>query len=101
MGWSGGRGIAQLGDLPCDGTRSASWQRSLVDPWYERSATPRYLIAVRWGTSLVTVSSLYRSSNAGYHSVKRAAGYGAAFWGSASARCRVRNSLGPTTLSVK
>src|SRR5215216_5515731 len=44
MGRSGVRGIAQLGDLPCDGTRSASWRRSLVDPWDERSASPRSLI---------------------------------------------------------
>src|SRR5437868_3784911 len=44
MGWSGVRGIAQLGDLPCDGTRSASWRRSLVDPWNQRSTIPRSLI---------------------------------------------------------
>src|SRR5215216_4164264 len=49
MGWPDIRGIAQLGDLPCAGTRSASWQRSLIDPWYERFATPRYLIDVERG----------------------------------------------------
>src|SRR5512147_2432565 len=44
MGWSDIRSIAQLGDLPCDGTRSASWRGSLVDPGYERSESPRSLI---------------------------------------------------------
>src|SRR4051812_47402610 len=49
MGRSGVPGIAQLGDLPCDGTRSASWWRSLVDPGYERSPNPRSVIHILCG----------------------------------------------------